>query len=101
MSGNYLAVAWLGRDDNKPTRLTGASGALKVWTEFMGSAVPHSLEPLIPDNIEHVWIDRATGKLGAQACEGSVWVAMRAGEVPDEYSPCAAREAGWIKRWFN
>lgn len=31
-TGEHLAVVWLGRDDNQPTRLTGASGALKVWT---------------------------------------------------------------------
>jgi penicillin-binding protein 1B len=31
-TGEHLAVVWLGRDDNQPTGLTGASGALKVWT---------------------------------------------------------------------
>lgn len=33
-TGEHLAVVWLGRDDNQPTRLTGASGALKVWTSL-------------------------------------------------------------------
>lgn len=31
-TGQHLGVVWLGRDDNQPTGLTGASGALKVWT---------------------------------------------------------------------
>lgn len=31
-TGEHLAVVWLGRDDNQPTRLSGATGALKVWT---------------------------------------------------------------------
>ncbi|MBT8446799.1 MAG: penicillin-binding protein 1B, partial [Gammaproteobacteria bacterium] len=30
-----VGVVWLGNDDNRPTRLTGASGALPVWTEIM------------------------------------------------------------------
>ena len=30
-----LAVVWLGRDDNKPIRLTGSSGALRVWADIM------------------------------------------------------------------
>lgn len=31
-TGEHLGVVWLGRDDNQGTGLTGASGALKVWT---------------------------------------------------------------------
>src|SRR5690606_379255 len=34
-SGNYLAVVWLGLDDNKVTGLTGSSGALPVWINVM------------------------------------------------------------------
>jgi len=32
---NYLAVVWVGNDDNSPMGLTGSSGALKVWDAFM------------------------------------------------------------------
>ena len=34
-SGNYLTVVWVGHDNNRPTKLTGASGAAKVWTKVM------------------------------------------------------------------
>ncbi len=30
-----LAVVWLGRDDNLPIRLSGSSGALRVWADIM------------------------------------------------------------------
>lgn len=30
-TGAHLGVVWLGRDDNQPTPLSGASGALRVW----------------------------------------------------------------------
>ncbi len=34
--GNDLVgVVWLGYDDNRETKLTGATGALRVWTEIM------------------------------------------------------------------
>jgi penicillin-binding protein 1B len=33
-TGAHLGVVWLGRDDNQATGLTGASGALKVWTQL-------------------------------------------------------------------
>ncbi|NND82134.1 MAG: penicillin-binding protein 1B [Gammaproteobacteria bacterium] len=34
-SSNYLTVVWVGRDDNQPTGLTGASGAARVWSSAM------------------------------------------------------------------
>jgi penicillin-binding protein 1B len=46
-AGDRLAVVWVGRDDNRSARLTGASGALRVWTRlFQAIPVrPLSLEP--------------------------------------------------------
>ncbi len=32
---DLVGVVWLGYDDNRDTGLTGASGALRVWTELM------------------------------------------------------------------
>ncbi len=32
---DLLAVAWVGYDDGTPTGLSGASGALPIWAEFM------------------------------------------------------------------
>jgi len=31
----HVAVSWLGFDDNTPTKLTGASGALPLWIQYM------------------------------------------------------------------
>lgn len=32
---DLLAVAWLGRDDNKPIGLSGGKGAMRIWGNFM------------------------------------------------------------------
>ena len=33
-NSQYLATAWVGRDDNKPTPLSGSSGALVLWSHL-------------------------------------------------------------------
>ena len=43
-SGNYLTVVWIGRDDNQPTGLTGASGAARVWSSIMSRIPQQRLE---------------------------------------------------------
>jgi penicillin-binding protein 1B len=37
-TSNLLAVVWVGYDDDRELRLTGAASALPIWTEFMKSA---------------------------------------------------------------
>ena len=34
-TGDYLAVFWVGRDDNKSTSLTGSSGALELYIRYL------------------------------------------------------------------
>ncbi len=47
-----LAVVWVGRDDNKPIRLTGASGAMRIWADIMSKSNLKSLNLISPENID-------------------------------------------------
>jgi penicillin-binding protein 1B len=51
-SGDYLSVVWVGRDDNKPMGLTGATGALPVWLSIMKQISTQPVNLIAPDNIK-------------------------------------------------
>ena len=87
-TGNRLAVVWIGRDDNEPTGLTGASGALTVWGEMMAALNPEPLVISQPDNVDRAWIDPASGLLSASGCRDAVELPFIAGSVPTESAPC-------------
>jgi penicillin-binding protein 1B len=57
-TGSYLSVVWVGYDDNRPTGLTGAAGALK-------SA---SFQPVPPELVEDRWIGFGDGLETTPAC---------------------------------
>lgn len=59
-TGDHLAVVWLGRDDNKPSSLSGSTGALKVWESIMTSVHSSPLHVVEPEGIVWAGIDRTT-----------------------------------------
>lgn len=70
--GQYLAVVWMGRDDNGPTPVTGSSGALEVWSAFMAGIGEKGLESRTPDGIVYRATNLQSGKLVPERCSGAV-----------------------------
>ena len=58
-TGDRLAVVWLGRDDNKPAGMTGATGAMVIWGRIMQGLNPEPLELSEPPGI--VWENSPDG----------------------------------------
>jgi len=100
-SGDYLSVAWVGRDDNKSVDLTGSSGALQLWISLMRqiSTQPVSLIP--PDNIEMSWIDSENGLLANEECSMAVVYPYINGSAPEQSSPCVHSPINRAKTWMN
>lgn len=87
-TGNYLAVVWVGNDDNRATGLFGATGALPVWIETMRRLHPVSLEQAQPENVQWQWADRETGLRSAEGCPDAVYVPFRSDTLPQEAVSC-------------
>ena len=101
-SADRVAVAWVGRDDNASTGLTGAQGALPVWADLMRSIDNVSLQLAPPPDVEYHWVDGA-GRLAAQHCEGAVAFPYIAGSQPIERSPCMEKQVpgGFFRGLFD
>ena len=100
-TGDYLAVAWVGRDDNKPTRFTGATGALRVWSNLMSRLPQHALDPVVPNGVTYYWVDDKTGKLTDKGCPGARYVPFINGSQPKQSESCGGALGSRIHQWFD
>ncbi len=109
-TADYLGVVWVGRDDNQPTGLTGATGAMAVWGEMMAQLNPQPLQVAQPENVERVWVDRDTGMLTDASCPGAMELPFVRGSAPNDYTHCrpvTTSPSGpggvrnWFRRWFR
>jgi len=89
-SGNYLTVVWVGRDDNKTTKLTGASGAAKIWTEAMQEMPLQRLELAYNDAVLRREVFYSQDPI-EQDCSLSRPLPMLIESLQIENVPCADR----------
>ena len=98
-SGDRLAVVWVGRDDNGSTPLTGATGALPVWTQIMAKTSRQPLYYQKMAGMEYLWIDRKTGRQTSQYCDNADYLPFVKGTGPSQKQSCGAVKK--IKNWLN
>ena len=100
-TADRVAVAWIGYDDNRPARLTGASGAMTVWGDILARLPNDPLSPPVPEGIEQHWIDPPSGLLADKDCAGAIELPFIAGSAPQESAPCARSPIKRIENWFR
>jgi penicillin-binding protein 1B len=105
-SQDVLAVVWLGRDDNGPTPLTGATGALQVWTDFMRKADPLPLDMPVPDNVVQAWVDASSGQGTDPSCPNAVQMPYIRGSQPVAGPACGIQAPvnevmDWVRGWLD
>jgi penicillin-binding protein 1B len=75
-TGEHVMVVWVGYDDNQSTGLTGAGGALKIWTSIMGDLASSSYAPVLPTNLKQRWVDYGTGLATKARCKNATQLAL-------------------------
>ncbi|MDI9246593.1 penicillin-binding protein 1B [Marinobacter sp. CHS3-4] len=100
-SGDLLAVSWVGQDDNGPTSLTGATGALPVWSRFMSRVPQHGFSPVVPEGVDYHWVDSERGALTREGCEGARYMPFVVGSEPDTEVSCDGSFGRRLRGWFE
>ena len=81
-AGDLLVLVWLGFDDNRPTVLTGRTGAFQVWKNFIDDINPVSTKKTKLQRIQYVWTDIDDGLLSGKSCKNSLLVPFIRGTEP-------------------
>lgn len=83
------ATVWLGRDDNSPAGLTGASGALQIWAQLMRRLQPQPVPLFAAPGTQAEWIDQASGLRADHHCPDRLLIPFVDGTAPQAMAPCA------------
>ncbi len=97
-AGELLVLVWLGFDDNRPTPLTGRSGALEVWKNFIDDVQPSSVEKNSFSRIRYIWTDKKDGLVSGEKCKNSLLVPFIIGTEPNTIPSVRDRCASKPKR---
>jgi penicillin-binding protein 1B len=103
-TSSLLAGVWVGDDQNRALKLTGAKDALPLWASFMKEAdADRPGEPFTrPENVVEVLVCPASGMVARSGCPGKHGELFLVGTEPR--SECALHRGGlvgWLQRMLR
>jgi penicillin-binding protein 1B len=57
IDGREVVITWVGRDNNQPTKLYGASGAMSIYQRYLSNESPIPLDLTPPEDIATMGVD--------------------------------------------
>lgn len=57
IDGGQVTITWVGRDNNQPTKLYGASGAMSIYQRYLANQTPTPLVLTAPEDVVDMGID--------------------------------------------
>ncbi|MFN1583166.1 penicillin-binding protein 1B [Vibrio rotiferianus] len=99
IDGREVTTVWLGRDDNKSTKLTGSSGALRVYAEYLKQRIPERLELPWPNEVTTLGFQKATNGALEMNCRSEyklpVW--DKTGQIKQQ----CEKKSNWLNSLFD
>jgi membrane peptidoglycan carboxypeptidase len=91
-----LTLVWVGFDDNAPTHLSGASGAIPIWVDYMRQIGADTKAHFESDkSLSWVAIDPANGYLAHRSCPDVRWAPFTPGTEPEKSCDLHRRQRGF------
>jgi penicillin-binding protein 1B len=99
VDGREVTTVWLGRDDNKSTKLTGSSGALRVYAEYLKQRIPERLELPWPKEVTTLGFQKTSNGALEMNCRSEyklpVW--DKTGQIKQQ----CEKKSNWLNKLFD
>lgn len=94
-------TTWVGKDDNKATKLTGSNGALVLFADFMKAQGVEEKQRQMPEGIAMTLFEKQTGNAVTDTCENTVeYPAVVSGILLIE-NCLKEKKKSWLERLFG
>jgi penicillin-binding protein 1B len=101
-SPDFLALVWVGFDNNRPLRLGGSALALPIWADLVrGAEIDTDLKWEEPEGLVRAEIDPTTGKLAGWHCPDKLDETFIEGTAPTEQCEHNRPFVSWARRLLN
>ncbi|MEZ8816141.1 penicillin-binding protein 1B [Vibrio cyclitrophicus] len=100
VDGREVTTIWLGRDDNQPTKLTGSSGALRVYADYLKQRTPEQLLLPWPTGVAIASFTRTSDGALELDCDGAVKLPVW-DENGNIKKGCESQPKQWLKKLFQ